>query len=239
MLRKHRFVVGTIHHIYNRGVANCQICETEADYWRFMQGLCLFNDVESASTILWRLERDRGRLTMNVLKDYITSSGKDRKPLVRIMAYCVMGNHYHLLLEEIQEKGITKFMHKLGVGYVSYFNNKYDRVGGLFQNVFKNVLVDDERYLQYLLVYINVLNPAELVSPNWKEKGIKDVEKVLTFAEHYQFSSHPDYLGKRGSLILDKGILAKLIPKPQSYIDLVRAVLEDKKYREIEHITFE
>ncbi len=236
MLRKYPLVVGTIHHVYNRGVAKCQICETEADYWRFMQGLCLFNDIESTSSILWRLERERGRLTMNVLKDYIVYSSEKRKPLVRIMAYCVMGNHFHLLLEEIQEGGITRFMRKLGTGYVMYFNNKHARVGSLFQNVFKNVLVDNELYFQYLLVYINVLNPVELVAPNWKEDGIQDIEGVLSFAEKYQFSSHLDYLGKRGSLILDKGILTKIIPTPKVYIDLVRAVLGDKKYNEITHL---
>lgn len=239
MYRKYPIVVGEIYHVYNRGVAKCKICTKDADYWRFMQGLCLFNDEMSTHNILWQLERKRGRLTMNVLKSYLVSSKGKRKSLVRIMAYCVMGNHFHLLLEEIQKGGITKFMGKLGIGYVRYFNNKYDRVGPLFQGRFKNVLVDNERYLQYLLVYINVLNPAEIIMPNWKEKGIAEIKKVLRFAEQYQFSSHLDYLGKRGSLILDKGILAKFLPAPKMYLDLVKAVLEDKKYREISHLTLE
>ena len=105
---------------------------------------------------------------MNVLKDYVVSQGSERKPLLRIMAYCVMGNHYHLLVEEIQEGGITKFMHKLGIGYAKYFNNKHDRVGSLFQDNFKNVIVDNERYLQYLLVYIHLINRAHYIEPNWK-----------------------------------------------------------------------
>ena len=239
MKRKFPFVVGEIYHIYNRGVAKCPICNGEADYWRFLQGLCLFNDVKSVTNILWQLERNRGRLTLNVLKDYLVGQKSERKPLVRIMAYCAMGNHYHLLVEEIQEGGITRFMHKLGLGYARYFNNKYERVGSLFQDKFKNVLVDDEIYLQYLLVYINVLNPAEFIAPNWKEKGIKDIEAVLEFAANYPWSTHQEYIGKRRSLIIEKGILGKILPTPKAYLDLVKAVLREKKYEEIGHLTLE
>lgn len=198
-----------------------------------MQGLCLFNDVESMSRILWYIERDQRRLTMNVAKEYIFSQGTDRKPLVRIMAYCVMDNHFHLLVEEIQEGGITKFMQKLGVGYAKYFNHKYDRVGSLFQGKFKNTLVDNDRYLEYLLVYINVLNPAQRVHPNFKEEGTKDVKKTLGYVENYPWSTHQEYLGKRNSIIIDKGILGKMLPTPEAYLDLVRGVLEGKKYEGI------
>lgn len=238
MKRKLPFIVGNIYHVFNRGVAKCAICDGEADYWRFMQGLCLFNDIKSAGSILWHLERDRGRLTMNVLKGYVIQ-GKDREPLARIMAYCVMGNHFHLLVEEIREGGIMRFMHKLGLGYARYFNNKYERVGSLFQGRFKNVLVDDENYLQYLLVYINVLNPAEFVASNWKTEGMRDIEKVLEYAEEYKWSSHLDFLGKRGSLILDKGVLEKLLPTPKAYMNLVKMVLKGKKHEQIEHLTLE
>jgi putative transposase len=239
MERKYPFTVGTIHHVYNRGVAKCTICNNDSDRWRFMQGLCLFNDEQSTSSILWHLERERGRLTMNVLKKHVLSLEGKREQLVRIMAYCVMRNHYHLLLEEIKEGGITRFMRKLGTGYAKYFNNKHNRVGSLFQNVFKNILVDDEKYLQYLLVYINVLNPAGIIESNWKEKGIQDIKKVLQFAREYQWSSHLDYLGKRGSLILDRGVFGEMFSTPKQYLELVKIVLRDKKYREIFHLALE
>lgn len=239
MLRKYPIVPGTIHHVYSRGAAKLPICKEEADYWRFMQGLCLFNDVASTSSILWRIERDRRRLTMNVLKEYVVQQSHKREPLVRVLAYCAMGNHYHLLLEEIRKGGITQFMRKLGTGYARYFNNKHDRVGVLFQSRFKNILVEDERYLQYLLVYINVLNPIGIAEPSWKEKGIRNIDEALAFAERYRFSSHLDYLGKRGSLILDKGILAELLSTPDAYVELVKGVLKEKKYRAIEHLTLE
>lgn len=239
MRRKYPFIVGKIYHIYNRGVAKCFICNQEADNWRFLQGLCLFNDVKSATNILWQLEKTRGRLTLGVLRDYVIAEGKKREPLVRILAYCIMPNHFHLLVEEIKPGGITKFMQKLGLGYARYFNNKYDRVGSLFQDKFKNIVVENENYLQYLLVYINVLNPAGLVEPNWKENGVKDIKKILEFAESYQWSTHQEYLGKRRSIIIDKGILGEILSNSKDYLDLVRAVLQEKKYQEISRLTLE
>ncbi len=239
MKRKHPFVIGEIYHIYNRGVAKCLIRKSEADMWRFLQGLCLFNDKKSATNILWQLQRNRGRLTLNVLKDYIVVEGANREPLVKILAYCIMPNHFHLIVEEVQEGGITQFMHKLGMGYSKYFNNKHDRVGSLWQSKFKNVLIDNEEYLKYLLVYINVLNPADIIEPEWRENGIKNIDKILTFAKNYLWGTHQEYMGLRESLIIDKGVLGKIFPTNESYISLVRAVLESKKYQEIDHLILE
>jgi putative transposase len=239
MKRKFPLVVGNIYHVYNRGVAKCTICASENDFWRFLQGLCLFNDQKTTANILWQLERNRGRLSLNILKDYVLNSNTDRKPLVRIMAYCIMNNHYHFLLEELFEGGITRFMHKLGAGYARYFNNKHDRVGSLFQDKFKNILVDNDRYLQYLLVYINVLNPAQYLEPKWKEKGFHSTKSVLDYVASYPWSTHQEYLGKRNSIIIEKGILSELFPTPKEYLNLVTAVIRDKKYNEISHLTLE
>ena len=239
MKRKHPFTVGSIHHIYNRGVAKYPICKGEADYWRFLQGLCLFNDVKSTNRVLWELERQRGELNLKILRDYVVSPSHERDKLVRILAYCIMGNHYHLLLEEIREGGITQFMHKFGTGYSMFFNKKHERVGPLFQGRFKNVPVDDDLQLQYLLVYINVLNPANFVAPNWKEEGIDNIEKVLRYAEEYSWSSHQDYLGLRNSIILEKRIFENMLPTPEVYLNLVKMVLREKKHQAISHLTLE
>ena len=236
-MRRGQFSNGEIYHVYNRGVAKCSICNKEDDRWRFLQGLCLFNDKNSAANALWQLARNRGELNLKILKDYIVKH--QRKPLVRIIAYCIMDNHYHLLVEEINEGGIVKFMQKLGVGYVRYFNNKHKRVGPLFQGRFKAVSVDEERYLLYLLVYINVINLGQFVQPNLKEEGIKNIQKILRAAEEYPWSSHLDYLGKRGSIIISKGIFDEMLPTPKDYQDLVNNVLKDKKYKEIFHLALE
>jgi len=221
MRRKHPFVVGSVHHLYNRGVAKYPICREERDYWRFLQGLCLFNDIKSTNRVLWELERQRGELNLRVLRDYVISPGHERDKLVRILAYCIMDNHFHLLVEEIREGGISQFMHKLGIGYAKFFNEKHKRVGHLFQGRF------------------NVLNPANFVTPNWKEEGIANIEEVLRYVKEYPWSSHRDYLGLRNSIIMGKGIFDTLLSTPEVYSDLVNAVLADKKHEIITHLTLE
>lgn len=237
--RRVQFAPNNIYHIYSRGVDKRDIFLQDNDRWRFLQGLCLFNDENASSNILWQLEKNRGAVTLRVLKEFIVSQQKERDPLVRIIADCLMPNHYHLLIEELKEKGITRFMHKLNGGYAGYFNNKYERTGALFEGPFKAVLVDNETYLQYLLVYINVVNPGQLIEPELKERGIKNIQEIMKFTEEYLWSTNQEYLGKRGSIIIDKGLLGKMFPTPEIYRDLVEAILKTKKFDEIQHLTLE
>lgn len=151
-----------------------------------------------------------------------------------------MPNHYHLLVEELEEGGITKFMHKLGTGYTMYFNKKYERVGSLFQGTFKAVLVDQQEYLEYLLVYINVMNPGQLVEPNLKVVGIKNKTNIIKFAESYLWSTNKEYLCTRDSIIIDKGILGQTFPDGKTYADFVNAVLPEKsKFDTISNLLLE
>lgn len=238
-MRETQFVKNNFYHIFNRGVEKRIIYLDDNDKWRFLQGLFLFNDEESTSNLLWQLEKKRGAVTFGVLKDFFGKEGKNRDPLVRIMADCLMPNHFHLLIEEIKKNGISRFMHKLGTGYAKYFNNKYERVGSLFQGTFKAVLVDAEEYLRYLLIYINVINPGELIEPQLKEKGVKDVKAIMRFAREYPWSTHPEYLNKRSSIIIEKGLLGEFFSNPKEYQKFAKEILATKKFQEISHLTFE
>ncbi|OGD53363.1 hypothetical protein A3J78_01130 [Candidatus Beckwithbacteria bacterium RBG_13_35_6] len=80
---------------------------------------------------------------------------------VNMLCYCLMPNHFHLLLEQTKENGIVKFMNALGITYARYFNKKYNRVGSLFQGRFKAKLIDKDEYLLQLSKYIH-LNPREI-----------------------------------------------------------------------------
>ncbi len=202
----------------------------DRDRWRFLQGLFLFNDERATANLLWRIEREHeGRINFRILREFMEKNSVERQPLVRIIADCLMPNHFHLILEELVEKGITKFMHKLGTGYAMYFNKKYERVGSLFQGRFKAVRVGDDDYLKNLLVYINVVNPAELLEPGLKEEGLKDVEAVMNFAKDFGWSTNQEYLGLRDSPIVDKGVVSTLFASPAEYEDFVRMVLLTKK----------
>lgn len=228
-MRKIKFCKGNFYHIYNRGVEKRDIFKNDNDRWRFLQGLFLFNDEKTTTNLLWQLEKTRGGVTFGVLRDFLKTKGEPRSPLVRILADCLMPNHYHLLVEEIKENGISRFMHKLGTGYAEYFNNKYKRVGSLFQGTFKAVLINKEDYLQYLLAYINVINPGELIEPNLKEKGVKDIKKIMRFAEEYLWSTNQEYLNKRNSIIIEKGLLEKIFSDSNQYRKFVKSVLLDRR----------
>jgi putative transposase len=107
-----------------------------------------------------------------------------------------MPNHYHLLLTPRVEGGVTKFMQKLNMGYAKYFNQKYERVGALFQGRFKSVPVVHEAHFLHLPFYIH-FNPLDLFLPSWRERKIKDYQSALDFLGSYRWSSHLDYFGKK------------------------------------------
>lgn len=235
-MRKIKFVKGGIYHIFNRGVEKRNIFQDDADRWRFLQGLYLFNDERNSASLLWRMENEGGGLNFRALKNFVEKEYKERKPLVRIMADCLMPNHYHLLLEEIKEGGISAFMHKIGTGYAGYFNKKHERVGSLFQGTFKAGPVDKDLYLQYLLIYLNVVNPGELVEPKLKERGVKNVDMIMKFVAEYPWSTHQEYLGKRNSIIIDKGLLENFFPTRMKYREFAKDVLLTKKFDTINYL---
>jgi len=107
-----------------------------------------------------------------------------------------MPNHFHLIIKQRIENGIVLFMQKLGSGYTNYFNLKYKRVGPLFQGRFKAISIENDNYLMHLSRYIH-LNPIELIKPNWKISGIRNLSKSNRFLEKYRYSSYQDYIGKK------------------------------------------
>ncbi len=242
-MRKTKFEIGKIYHICNRGVEKRSIFNNEADMWRFIQGMFLFNDTNGSFSALYQIEREnKGKINFNLLKSFIDKNKENRKPLVKINADCLMPNHFHLLLEEIEENGISRFMHKLAIGYTKYFNKKYNRVGGLFQGPFKAIEIKDDIQLQYILAYINIINPGQLIKPNLKEEGVRDLEelnKILDFAKEYSFSTNPDYLGLRDSTIIDKGIYKDFFPTTKEYEKFIRNILESNRYNIIENLILE
>ena len=236
MARKTQFEIGNIYHVFNRGVEKRDIFLSDGDRWRFLQGLYLFNDETGSANLLYRLEQEKGKMHFGILREYMKEAGIERKPLVRIMADCLKPNHFHLLIEETQKDGISRFMHKLGTGYTKYFNKKYERVGGLFQGTFKAVEVKKDTQLQYLLAYINVINPGQELEPELKAVA-QDPEEILRFAEHYPWSTHQEYLGKRTSIIADKGVAGKVFSTPAKYKAFVADIIRGKQslllYREV------
>ena len=119
-----------------------------------------------------------------------------RDRLVDVLAFCLMPNHVHLLLRQIKDGGIIKFMSKVGTGLGGYFNTKYNRKGHVFQNRFVSVPIGDDDHLRVIFVYIHT-NPISLIYPKWKEVGIKDRGRAIEFVEKYKWSSYQDCINKK------------------------------------------
>ena len=196
MLRKDPFINGEYYHIYNRGIDKRLIFKSTKDYERFMMLLYLANSNES-----FRLDdlTDKQDKTFNDI--LILDKGKR---LVSIGSWCLMPNHFHILIKQEAEGGITKFMRKLSVGYSMFFNIKYQRQGALFGGLFKSKLVGvDDNYMRQLFAYIN-LNPLEIEFPDWEQKINNESDNMKRFLESYRYSSYIDCISKNR---IEKNIL--------------------------------
>lgn len=142
-----KYDVNAYYHVYNRGVDKRAVFIDDQDYSTFLSLLKRYLDASNKDTY-------RGFC-------YISLAGK-----VEIVAFCLMPNHFHLLLYQIEIDAITILMRSVCTSYSTYFNKKYKRVGSLFQGIFKAVRVENDGYLQYLSRYIH-RNPSSYLSWEW------------------------------------------------------------------------
>jgi len=156
------------YHVFNRGIEKRPIFMDDRDRIRFMYALYFFNNLLPSENLKRMCEVKLPTLD-------------GRECMLEIHAFCLMDNHYHLLLRDTSEQGgnISEFMRKVGTGYTNYFNTRYKRVGSLFQGTYKAVPVLNEAHLYYLLHYIH-LNPT--------------VDGSLTSHKGYLWSSYRDYV---------------------------------------------
>ena len=153
-VRKIQFANGEFYHIYNRGTDKRNIFSDEADQWRFIQSMQEFNALDPIGSIY---EHCRTKNSPHAqFGSKASKSEKVNESLVNIVAYCLNPNHYHFLLQQVSEKGIEKFMQRLGTGYTKYFNNKEERSGGLFEGKFQAIHIDSNEYLLHVSVYVNL-----------------------------------------------------------------------------------
>lgn len=187
------FACDEYYHIYNRGTNKMKIFIDHNDYNHFLKLLYAinntapikFSDIETSPGKAWTFKRE--------------------DTLVEIGAFCLMYNHFHLLLKEKIEGGITMFLHRLATSYSIYFNKKYKHSGSVFQGKFKSKHLKSDYQLKYLFSYIH-LNPVKLIQKDWKETGINDIQKTQEFLSRYKNSSYLDFIEKERneSKILNK-----------------------------------
>jgi len=213
-IRRTPLLVGEIYHIYNRGVDKRIIFLDEHDHRRFMALLYLCN---SANPVDMRALLSKGLPFADI---FSVDKGEE---IVHIGAYCLMPNHFHILVRERVPGGATRFMEKLSTAYSMYFNRRYERTGRLFEGPFKSRHIDTEPYLNWVFSYIH-LNPVKLIDSNWKESGISDPEKACGFMKNYMYSSYYDYFveDRPESAILSKDSFPEHFARMNDFGELVQ-----------------
>ncbi len=178
-----KFATGSIFHIYNRGNNKEKTFYDEQDCKAFLfrLGLCLgFNEEELNKDILLSIPYSRIRITEIVKNNF------------KLHAFSLMPNHFHLMIEQSGDISISKLMSKLCTSYSKYFNKKYKRVGHVFQDQFKAVLIENNPQLMWTSAYIH-MNPVK--------------DGLVKKPEEYIWNSYNDYASNRNLPIVNKELL--------------------------------
>jgi putative transposase len=225
-IKRPQLVENEIYHIVLRGVGDSLIFKDKNDYYRAIFSLYEFN---TTKPVVIRDCRKLRRQGSKIAREQFSGNSSERDSIIEILAFCFMPNHIHLLLKQIRENGITKFMRKLGAGYAAYFNKKYNRRGHLFQGRFRAVHIKTNEQLKAAFNYIHT-NPISLISSEWKEKGVKNFKECFEFLKNYKWSSYPDYIGKKNfSSLTKRGFFLKVMGGEKGCRDFVHDWVKFKR----------
>jgi putative transposase len=221
MKRKLVFADNEYYHVYNRGIDRRVTFTNKREYSRALDLLWFYQ----YATIPLRYSRyieSEESLQLSYI-DKMKANGK----LVEVVSFCLMPNHFHVLLKQRQANGIAKYIANFMNAYTKYFNKKYQRTGALFQGVFKAVYVESEEQLIHLTRYIH-LNPVA--------SSLIATAQLPTFL----WSSHKEYLSRSKTDIVDEdtiNMIHNLVPDYEGYIN--DQISYAKKLETIKHMTFE
>lgn len=217
-MRIEPFGVGSLVHVTNRGTRGANIVCDDADKERFVRSLFHLNDTHADS--YWHREIAR------ISPFERPSHWPEREPLVRILAWTLLPNHFHILFEEIVESGVTRFMQRLGGSMTMCFNQKYREKGSLFQGSYHARVVNETAHLNYLAFYILVKNTLEMY-PGGLTAALTHFDDAWEWAKKYQFSSLRDYALSTPSPIIDdaQNLLGAIIDPLDVFKDESRDLL--------------
>jgi len=183
------YVENGFYHLFNRGVEKRIIYQDKKDYNKFTSLLERY--LTNPDDLLQHLQAPRISRRSHLYKE------------IQLLAFCLMPNHFHLLVKQNTKDAITKFTRSLSNAYVRYFNDRYDRIGALFQGRIKGILLDTDAYLLHLTRYIHQ-NPLEI----WNKP-----------LRQYPFSSYPEYLDLRSSKWINTKEVLSFFRSPQNIVN--------------------
>lgn len=218
-----------LYHALNRGVEKRNLFLDKNDRLRFVHDLYEFNDTAPAPEFIKYRE---------IVSPDIGRAARTRERIVDLHGWCIMHNHYHLLLSERVEGGLTKFIRKLNVGYAMYFNEKYKRSGTLFQGRTKKIHINSDAYFLHILHYIH-LNPLDFLkgAEHWRTLKVKNAATAMRHLESYRWSSYLDYCEKKNfPSILTKDLFSDVF---KNYQRTIATHLKDSELADVKPFLLE
>ena len=206
------FANNELYHVFNRGVEKRTTFMDKRDYGRFIETMDYYKIKDPPTRFSFRN------------RPIFMQKNAPSSVLVEIVCFCLMPNHFHLLLKQIKDNGISIFLNKLSNSYTKYFNTKHTRVGPLFQGSFKAIRIENDEQLLHISRYIH-LNPL--------------IDYLTKDLKTYPYSSYPEFLG------LKKGFCKKdiILGNFSSPLEYEKFVLDQEDYgrtiKQIERVLLE
>lgn len=183
------FINGEFYHIYNRGLEKQDILTNQRDHSQFIK------------TIFYYQIQDP-KPKFSSYRQSKTFPIDSSKKIVDIICYCLIPNHFHLLIKQLQDGGISEFMRRFTHSYTKYRNVRHNRQGPVFQGIFKAVHIESEEQLIHISRYIH-LNPL--------------VSLLTRDLKLYPWSSYLEYIGMRDNPAVKKEEILQLFKSPKDY----------------------
>lgn len=224
-VRKVVFANDEIYHVYNRGIEKRPTFTNKREFDRGVQTLDFYRFADlpmKLSKFLTLPQDQKENLIKNIRVDF--------KKLVNIISYCLMPNHFHFLLKQKLKNGISTFIANFTNSYTRYFNTKHERIGPLFEGIFKAVHIGSEEQFIHVSRYIH-LNPVS--------SFIIEPEQLET----YLWSSYPEYMGLSPNNITAKETVLDIISLKDAKEKYKQFVLDQadyaRKLEQIKHLILE
>lgn len=222
-MTRQAFSVDSYIHVYNRGTKKLPIYRKVDDLHRLLLNLYYFNHAGQMPDN-WKRELEASGHSSHF---QWPDTWEERQPIVSILGFSIMPNHFHLIIKEIIEGGTSRFMHRVSMAYSKFINEKYQESGSLFQGTFKSRLIEEDSDFRNLAVYVMVKNPFELY-PGGLKLAVKNFDDAYKLASEDILNSLGAYAGTRTIPIVTKDLIGELFETPESFEEFARETMQDR-----------
>jgi len=223
-MRVEPFGVNSYVHVISRGARGLPLCDHIDELRRFRNVLFYMNDEYFNED--WHITAARDPFSR-------PRHWPKRMPLVHVVAYTLMTNHFHLILKEIREGGVSAYMRKVGQSMTNYHNEKHGGSGSLFQGSYRGRTIGTDRYARYALTYVMVKNTFELFPRGGLRAASKNFERAWRWASGYPYSSFAAFAKGVDDPVVDAIEKSVFFSKPKEFKSFSRDVILGGKWTEI------